>query len=269
MTKKYLLAGMMLFAFALSACTRPYAGPEIAVTPSPQNAFADQKSATMDAVRTESALQDSPTQIVDLTAAASTFIATLSSTAITPVTQITFTSTPPIGDPLTVVPTNTPAAVCTPSACPAGQSLVCPSGNCPGGCGMVCAVVTATFTPLPVGARPATYSLQKYEHPYCIARRFNVNPDDLLGLSGISREQAYSLSTGTILTIPQNSVFPGDRALRPHPAGTTYTVTGNDDTTLYGVACMFGDVDPGTLATLNNLPLNAALTIGQVIKIQP
>jgi len=268
MRKPFLLAGILVIAFALSACTRPYAAPEaLAITPSPADVFADQKSATMDALRTERASQNLAPSTVNPTAAAETLVATLNSTAITPVTQITFTSTPQIGDQSTLA--ITPAVVCTPVSCAPGQTLVCPSGDCPGGCGMACTVPTATFTPVPVGARPATYALQKYEHPYCIARRFNVNPDDVLALSGISREQAYSLPTGTILTIPQSGSFPGDRALKAHPSGATYTVTGNDDTTLYGVACMFGDVDPGTLATLNNLPLSATLTIGQVIKIQP
>lgn len=119
-------------------------------------------------------------------------------------------------------------------------------------------------TPTLVVGRPTTYTLQSGEHPYCIARRFNVNPDELLALSGLTREQAYSLAAGTVLKIPQSGSFPGERALRPHP--TTYTVTSANET-FYSIACLFGDVDPARIAQENNLALGSPLTIGQSIKI--
>ncbi len=129
----------------------------------------------------------------------------------------------------------------------------------------------STSTPIPptqIVGRPATYTLQSGEHPYCIARRFNVDPDALLALSGLTRAQANSLMAGTVLKIPQSGSFPGERALRPHPPGTIYTVTGVNDTNLYAVACIYGDVDPVVLAQINNLSLSAALTVGQKITIQ-
>jgi hypothetical protein len=52
--------------------------------------------------------------------------------------------------------------------------------------------------------------------------------------------------------------------LRNHPA--TYTVSGSDQT-VYGVACLFGDVDPSAIAQANNISPSAALTSGQQLSI--
>jgi hypothetical protein len=104
------------------------------------------------------------------------------------------------------------------------------------------------------------------EFPYCIARRFNVDPDLLLSLSGLSGSQANSLSAGTVLTIPQSGSFPGDRAWHSHPA--TFTVGSTYDTnTVYGVACYYGDIDPATIAQNNNISVDATLTSGQTLSI--
>lgn len=128
---------------------------------------------------------------------------------------------------------------------------------------MVCAVVTSTFTPLPQGARPGTYILQPGEFPYCIARRFNVDPDQLLSLSGLSDGVIYS--AGTVLKIPQSGSFPGARALRAHP--TTYTVTSADEN-IYSIACLFGDVTPEAIAQQNGLAVSAVtLPVGKQLNI--
>lgn len=119
-------------------------------------------------------------------------------------------------------------------------------------------------TSVPPGVRPATYTLQKGEFPYCIARRFNVDPDQLLSLSGLTAAQANSLVTGTVLTIPQSGSFPTNRSLISHPA--SYTVASGDET-VYSVACKYGDVDPNTIASANNISVSAKLTVGQVLQI--
>lgn len=129
--------------------------------------------------------------------------------------------------------------------------------------------VTATnalpgATSVPPGVRPATYTLQKGEFPYCIARRFNVDPTQLLSLSGLTTQQAYSLVAGTVLTIPQSGAFPGNRSLTTHPA--TYTVASSTET-LYSVACKYGDVDPNAIASANNISVSATLTVGQQLQI--
>ncbi len=122
----------------------------------------------------------------------------------------------------------------------------------------------AAATAVPAGVRPASYTLQSGEFPYCIARRFNVDPDELLSLSGLSSSQANSLSAGTVLKIPQSGAFPGSRALASHP--TTYTVVSSDET-IYGVACKFGDIDPATIASANGISASASLTAGQQLQI--
>jgi hypothetical protein len=94
-----------------------------------------------------------------------------------------------------------------------------------------------------------------------------VDPNELLSLSGLSRDQAYSLSTGTVLSIPQTgNPFPGDRSLRAHPA--TFTVGSTSDVeTVYAVACYYGDVDPAAIANENGISLGANLNPGQQLTI--
>jgi LysM repeat protein len=113
------------------------------------------------------------------------------------------------------------------------------------------------------GPKPASYTLHKGEFPYCLARRFNVNPAELLSINGLVDGDLYY--PNLTLKIPQSSaVFPGDRELNPHPA--TYTVP-SSDTTIYGVACYYGDVDPAVIAAANGISLSSALTGGQKLTI--
>jgi LysM repeat protein len=126
---------------------------------------------------------------------------------------------------------------------------------------------TTSEAPLPTaelgsGGRPSSYTLQAGEFPYCIARRFNVNPDDLLSANGLT--EGSSVYPGTALTIPQTGSFPGDRTLNPHP--DTYTVD-TADATLGSVACYYGDVSPQDIAAANGLSLSSSLSIGQQLTI--
>jgi LysM repeat protein len=116
-------------------------------------------------------------------------------------------------------------------------------------------------TSAPVGSRPSSYTLQPGEFPYCIARRFDVNPDDLLAMNNLSSGDIYY--PNLTLRIPQSGSFPGTRALRNHP--TTYTASAGE--TVYGVACTFGDVDPAAIAQANNISPSAVLTAGQQLNI--
>lgn len=117
-------------------------------------------------------------------------------------------------------------------------------------------------TAVPPGIRPATYTLQSGEFPYCIARRFNVDPSQLLSLNGLVNFDVYY--QGQVLKIPQSGTFPGTRALIPHPAN--YTV-GSSSETLYDIACKYGDPDPAAIASANGISVSARLTTGQQIKI--
>jgi LysM repeat protein len=121
---------------------------------------------------------------------------------------------------------------------------------------------TATSALMPtIPPRPATYKLEKGEFPYCLARRFDVNPDVLLKLNGLtSSSRTY---VGQELKIPGSGSFPGERSLRAHPAD--YKVQTND--TIYSIACHFGDVYPQMIAALNGLAEPYTLTAGNTIKI--
>jgi LysM repeat protein len=110
---------------------------------------------------------------------------------------------------------------------------------------------------------PGSYTLQKGEFPYCIARRFNLDPAELLNLNSLASGDIYY--PNLTLNIPQSGKpFPGTRALRSHP--DTYTVA-DASLTLYGVACAYGDADPAAIAQANNLSLSANLTVGQQLSI--
>lgn len=154
------------------------------------------------------------------------------------------------GTPATPVPTSNIPATPTNAVVVATTAVV------------VATPVGPTTTPVPAGVRPATYILQSGEFPYCIARRFNVNPDDLLSMSGLTSPDLYSV--GDKLTIPQSGAFPGSRALAAHP--TTYNVLSGDET-VYSVACKFGDVYPDAIASANGISVSAKLTAGQPLKI--
>ena len=109
---------------------------------------------------------------------------------------------------------------------------------------------------------PSTYTLQKGEFPFCIARRFNVNQYELLNINGLSLSSRPTV--GFTLKIPQTgNHFVGQRALRSHP--DTYTVSGGD--TIYSIACMYGDVDPSAIAQRNELKAPYNLNAGKKLQI--
>jgi LysM repeat protein len=119
-----------------------------------------------------------------------------------------------------------------------------------------------TAGPSPTPGLPATYTLQDGEHPFCIARRFNVNPGELLAANQLT--DASSVRPGDTLIIPQGAgPFPPPRALMAHP--TTYTVTAGD--TIYIVACLYGDIEPMAIVSANGLASPYSLTPGSVIDI--
>ncbi len=131
-------------------------------------------------------------------------------------------------------------------------------------------VIEPTVTPVPTMAPiivdtpvvPASHVLQQGEFPYCLARRFNVDPGTLLSVNGLN-ENSW-VSPGTTLSIPTGSTWSGaPRERMPHP--TTYTVKSGD--TIYSIACAFGDVFPESIAQANNMQTPYALTVGQTLQI--
>jgi LysM repeat protein len=122
---------------------------------------------------------------------------------------------------------------------------------------------TATPSPtVPVPVVPTTYTLKKGEHPYCIARRFDVDVDTLLAANNLARGAMYP--EGLTLTIPQNSDgFQGERSLMTHPV--MYTVQYGDTWSM--IACRYGDVFPEEIAAANGMSLTDTLTAGTQLSI--
>ena len=222
---------LVLVSIIASACNQPYSQPpSVTNTPiNPESLFATPIGG--------------PTNMTDVQNFATGTSLALSGT---PVVAL-FTQTPLGGTPQTVTETPTPLVALNPTSTVTATLAV--SGTQP--------------TALPPGSRPSTYTLQKGEFPYCIARRFDVNPEELLSLNGITRGDIYY--PNLTLKIPQTgNPFPPPRALRTHP--TTYTVASSGET-VYGVACVFGDVDPSAIAQANGISLSTTLTTGQQLSI--
>lgn len=125
---------------------------------------------------------------------------------------------------------------------------------------------SATTTPAPITQLPvpSSYTLHEGEWPYCLARRFDINPDALLSANGLNANNANSLSVGTTITIPSGvGSFGGNRSLRSHP--TTYVASGAD--TFYSIACAFGDVWPEHIAEANSMSLDQTIPGGTQLHI--
>jgi LysM repeat protein len=124
---------------------------------------------------------------------------------------------------------------------------------------------TATPEPtimVPTVTRPAQYTLQEGEFPFCIARRFDLDPAALLSLNNLGPNAL--LEPGTILQIPQTGTWEGDGRVRnPHP--TTHTVLAGE--TIYSIACFYGDVSPEAIIAVNQLDEPYTLSTGQTLDI--
>jgi len=140
-------------------------------------------------------------------------------------------------------------------------STATPSVGTPVGTSAAQPTATRTLPPIPTLVVPGTYTLHEGEFPFCLARRFNRNPDDILAINGLTNNSI--VSPGQTLSIPTSGTFPGQRSLLSSPA--TYTVAGGD--TIYSVACRYGDVDPMGIAAANGLSSPYTLTPGTTIQI--
>jgi len=107
---------------------------------------------------------------------------------------------------------------------------------------------TKIAVPIATPGKPETYTLQKGEFPFCIARRFDVNPHELLRVNEI---------------MPNTTLQPGTELKLEHP--TTYTVKSGD--TIYSIACLFGDVGPDAIAYANGLQSPYELSLGDELQI--
>jgi LysM repeat protein len=240
MSKKFVLILLAVLALTLNACTRTASVP--VGTPTPDVNF-PQPVATS----AMNAIEIAGTQTAVATAGLPIPPAAGTQTGADTSANATFTPLAPIN--LTQdgsIATNTPDG---------GLALPSPTNQAPAG-----------STPVPVTAvpvvKPGTYTLKEGEFVYCIARRFNVNPDEVLSLNGLA--DGMTLYAGRTLTLPTtNHTFPGSRALKAHPS--QYNVRAGD--TIYSVACLYGDVDPTQIIAANNLSGNYNLTTGSTLQI--
>ncbi len=119
----------------------------------------------------------------------------------------------------------------------------------------------SAMPPTPALVKPETYTVHAGEFIYCLARRFNVNPFDLMDLNGLN-SNSY-LSGGEVLRIPTSGSFPGERALYPHP--DIYYLSAGE--TIYDVACYYGDVAPESIIAVNGLTEPYNLSSLQTLQI--
>jgi LysM repeat protein len=222
---------LVLVAIIAAACNQPYSQPP-SVTNTPINPNSLFGSTT-------------PGSMTDVQQ-----FATQTSLALTgTTTPVLITETPPGGTLQTATITPTSLIALPTSTAATATATLAVSGTQP--------------TSLPPGSRPSSYTLQRGEFPYCIARRFDVNPEELLTANSLTRGDIYY--PNLTLNIPASAgSFPPPRALRTHP--TTYTVASASET-VYSVACVFGDVDPSAIAQANSISVSSALTAGQQLSI--
>jgi LysM repeat protein len=222
------LVAMMLL---LAGCTISYSNPP---TGSPKangtSAYSTNSGpvATMNALRTAFIQQTAQAGGQNGTPAGATNTSSFATAAVTP----TVATTPGAQDTQAAVPTATQAA-----AVP----------------------LVPTSTP----GVPTTYKIHEGETIYCLARRFNIDPVDILAVNN----DDPNVYPDDVINIPSNgAAFPGERALHPHTANMAYTVTADYDT-VYKIGCYFGDVDPNRIIAANSLKDPFTLTLGQKIVI--
>ena len=245
MKRSAMVASMLLlFAIIASACDMPYSTPP-SVTSTPINSNS--------LFQTPLGQATNMNDVQNLATASAMALSGTPAVGLLTATPTPITNQGVVGSvtPTAIIQLPT-GAVTTPTAT---MALSAGTTSQPG----VTSQPAATSVP---GVRPATYTLLAGEFVYCIARRFNVDPDQILAVNGLS--DAQTIYPGLVLKIPQSGSFPGDRMLQNHP--TTYTVVSSSET-LYSIACKFGDVDPNSIASANGLSAGAALTAGQQLSI--
>lgn len=131
-------------------------------------------------------------------------------------------------------------------------------------------VVVVAATPTTCGQ--ASYTVLTGEWVYSIARKFNVDPNDIISLNGLAAP--YALTPGQALKIPSTctstlptttgpTVTPGGPTLTPG-AGKTYVVQSGE--WVYSIARKFG-VDPQAIIDANHLAAPYTLSVGQTLII--
>lgn len=123
---------------------------------------------------------------------------------------------------------------------------------------------------------PTSYTVLSGEWVYSIARKFNVDPQEIIDLNGLVAP--YALTPGQTLKLPGDcpsgttpvvvaTVTPGGPTITPGgtiAAGTVYYVQAGE--WVYSIARKFG-VDPQAIIDANNLAAPYTLSVGQKLII--
>jgi len=204
---------MMIASLLAAGCDRPAPLPPTVATATGQIPFPiPDKPTVISEIGTQTAIAKNP-----------------------PVVAITATLVPGQA----VQPTNTAVKPTVPAAATKAPVVVGPTAT------PKPQVVVPTATP----GRPSTYTIQSGDTFYCLARRFNLNVAEFLGLNGLGNSSMAVI--GQVVRIPSSGSWSGDgsRSLKGHP--DTYTVQGSES--LNKIACLYGDVDPSAILYANNL----------------
>ena len=234
-------------ALAIASCTRSAAIPLV------QTATPAKGTASANSVKGLNALELAGTQTAVAKGTTNPSMPTLSATGTpgTPVAQSTNFPTPTSmnGTNATATPESASTLAGATATNQSQQVATLAPTNRP----------AATSAP---AVNPGTYIIQFGEFPYCLARRFDVDPDALLAANGLADGQ--NIQPGTALVIPTGSGgFPGNRSLMAHPS--TWIVDPGD--TVYSIACAYGDVNPLSIVSANGLTGDYELTVGTVLQI--
>jgi LysM repeat protein len=97
---------------------------------------------------------------------------------------------------------------------------------------------------------------------YSIARRFGVDPDQLIAINNL--QPPYVLDVGQVLQIPSGSGTGSGPTNTPLAGGTEYTVQPGE--WIYSIARKFG-VDPWAIIEANNLQYPYTIYPGDVLTI--
>jgi LysM repeat protein len=165
-----------------------------------------------------------------------------------PTTEVPATAVPTATvtvTPVAQIPTNTPA----PTTASGGPT----SASAP----------TAVPTSSGGGEGYFEYTVQGGEWVYSIARKFGVDPQDIIDLNNLV--DPFTLYPGDVIKIPSGGDAPAPPSGVDSPqSGTTYTVQLGDNVST--IAAAFG-VTPEAIVAANNLTYPYTLYPGQILTI--
>jgi LysM repeat protein len=233
----WLLVSALIFTLAAAACTRAASTPPSSTagasgaTQGPLSG----SEATMEAVRSALLTQTAQARILLPTARPTTEVPP------PPTLTPTVTETP-VAAVATEVPSDTPPPTASSGATTAPTAVPTSSGG---------------------GQGYFEYTVQSGEWVYSIARKFGVDPQDIIDLNNLV--DPYTLYPGDVIKIPSGGDVPVPPAGQGSSgSGTTYTVQLGDY--VGSIAAKFG-VTSDAIITANNLTYPYTLYAGQVLTI--